>query len=430
MAVTSSQFAGFLRTAIDGVPLLWRPDRRFKSFCVACQFARPFGQSVAARALLPSLLVQGTRRDPDRPALARRMELQYGAHMAPGTSKRGETHVLRLGLDSVSGEFLPGRPRQLAEGLLLLEDLLCRSRLAEGTLPADAFERERRQALASARAVFDDKAAWANQRALERACAGEPYATPEHGGVEAIAALAAGEPERARRDFLAQGASCIAAIGALDGAELEELARGFVGRLGPRSPSPGSEPVQPTRREPSRTTEPVDAGQSKLVLVFRVPWTREPRLWGARSLFASMLGGGAHGRLFRVLREERSLCYYAHANMDPDKGLLLVQVGLDRDAAAGAEAEMLRQLAELQAGGFTPAELDVARRQLVHSLRQVDDQAGARLDYTLRRWQRGEDLTPEQGIELVMGLQRDDLVAASGGIWLDHVYLLAGGARA
>ena len=92
-------FAGFKRTEVAGVPVLWLPDTRFKTFCIHLAARRTLDERAAARSVLPVLLMQGTANYPDGPALARRMESLYGAMVAPGSSKEGEVHVLRFGLD-------------------------------------------------------------------------------------------------------------------------------------------------------------------------------------------------------------------------------------------------------------------------------------------------------------------------------------------
>ena len=88
-------FAGFKRTDLAGVPVLWLADHRFKTFAVRISARRPLDDRAAARSLLPALLLQGTANYPDRPSLARRMESLYGAMIAPACSKEGEVHVLR-----------------------------------------------------------------------------------------------------------------------------------------------------------------------------------------------------------------------------------------------------------------------------------------------------------------------------------------------
>ncbi|MCA8956034.1 MAG: insulinase family protein [Planctomycetes bacterium] len=423
-------FAGFSRTDILGVPVLWKHDSRFKSFRLHLASRRALDQRAAARALLPGLLMQGTAQHRDRPALARRMEELYGASVNPVSGKVGETHVLRFAVDCVAGEFLPGRPDQLADGLDLLTELLARPMLEDGGFPAVVFERERRQAVHDARAVADDRAAWAAQQAMALACVGEPMAIPEHGGVPAIEALDRFAPEQARQDFLSRGELLVVGMGALpeDAAFLAQV-RTFLGSfldaVHARQPEPVPPAVQRTVTERRSAVERVDLQQSKLVLLFRVPWTDDPKTWMARALGVSMLGGGPHSRLFREVREKRSLAYYAQAGLDRHKGLLLVHVGLDEAAAGAVEAETLGQLAQLANGAFTGDELDTARAGILSTITALTDGIRSHMQFVEDQWNLGLDRTPEDLFRSYLEIDAAQVADSLSGIQLDFSYLLA-----
>ncbi len=419
-------FAGFERHEIAGIPVLWQRDERFKTFRFAFHAQCPLDETAAARALLPSLLMQGTTRNPDRPSLARRMEQLYGASVAPGAAVVGAAHVLKFSLDMVAGRYLPERPDQLGDGLRFLSDFLARPRLESGRFNTQVFEREQTQLADAVRAIADNKTSHAAQRALQLACAGETIGIPDHGGLDAILALDAVEPEQARVDFLARGQCWAVAMGALPEGEFLDSVGGFLEQLPERSEGslPAIDPVQP--RQARRDIERCELQQSKLVLTFRIPDSKAAELWVGRRLFASLLGGGPHSRLFREVREKHSLAYYAQAQADLHKGLLMVQTGLDEAAAGKAEAEILRHVAQLQAGDFSEEELEVAKAGVMSSLTSIDDSIAQRCAFTSDRWLIGSDRTPAQQAEEYARATREEVIAAAEGIWLDHVFLLAG----
>lgn len=423
----SEAFAGFRAAQVKGIPTYHLRDLRFKTFRLTLTARRPLDQRAAARSLLSSLLLQGTTTDPDRPTLARRMESLYGATVAPGTGKIGESHMLRFALDCVAGDFLPDRPDQLAAGLSFLAEILSQPRLDGEGFPEGVFLRERRQAADAVRALFDDKAAYAWQQAVGRACEGEPMAIPEHGGVEAIEALDRCAPEAARRDFLANGQACVIAMGVLPEDDRQLLAgiEAFLEALPRRSPQPVPAAIERPQSERRSNIERVDLQQSKLVLVFRVPLSEDSRLWMARRLLTNMLGGGPHSRLFREVRERQSLAYYAQCSMDRHKGLVFVQVGLDEKSAEAVEAETRKQLTELQSGRFTGEELETARAILLSGLATIDDSITSRMNFVEEQWVLGLDRTPEEIARNYAEITADEVAGSLDGIWLDYSYLLA-----
>ena len=158
LPVMTEAFAGFRAAEVRGIPLFYRRDRRFKTFRLTLTTRRPLDERAAARSLLSPLMLEGVTTDPERPTLHRRMESLYGATVAPGTGKLGESHLLTFALDCVAGDYLPGKPDQLGAGLAFLAEILAHPRLSGDGFPDDVFQREQRQAVDDVRALFDDKA--------------------------------------------------------------------------------------------------------------------------------------------------------------------------------------------------------------------------------------------------------------------------------
>jgi predicted Zn-dependent peptidase len=407
---------------VHGVPVLWLPDARFKSFRASLVLQRPLDGRTAARALLPSLLVEGTEHYQDRVQLQRAQERLYGAVATPGTGRLGETTVLRLLGEGVAGDFLPGRPDQIGGVLALLAELLLRPRLHDGGFADDVFVQQQAQLLAAARAVADDKAAFARQRALELGCVGEPYAVPDHGGQAAIAALDRWAVEGARNDFLQHGRSWCVAMGALP-ADLPSRLEGLLAALPARPNAAPLPAVEPARRAPRSAVEYADAVQSKQVLLFRSKRPAQRELCALHAM-VSLFGGGPHSRLFQQVREKQSLAYYASAGVDHHKGVLLVQAGIDVGRGAAVQAAVEGELAALARGDFTDTELATAIAQITGALPAIDDSLAARMQYTGEQWLLGNDQTPTQRLASYAAVRRDDVVAAAASVWLDFAYLL------
>ncbi len=248
------RFAGFQLRSACGVPVLFDEDRRFKTMRVLVYARRPLGSpaTVAARCILPSLLLHGTARDQGRPAIARRMEELYGAVVVPSVSKVGECQVLRMSLDGVAGAFLPGHPPQLEDGLEFLGDLITSPRLQGDGFPEPIFQRERRQALDAVRTRIDDRGSFARDEALRLACVGEPHAILEFGGEAELRNLTRRDPESARQDLLERAETFVVARGAFDADELARAIDGFRARLPARREEKGLPPVTVPPRAPPR----------------------------------------------------------------------------------------------------------------------------------------------------------------------------------
>lgn len=418
----TERFAGYEHIDIAGWPVLLRRDPRFKRFLLSCALRRPLGADYAARAMLPALLQHGTTQHRDRPALACAKERLYGAHIGPLVLRHGEAAVLQFDAEVVAGDFLPGRPDQFGAARDLLLDCALRPRLIEDDFPAGLFAREQLHAVAQARAVFDDKGAYARQRALELACAGEPYGIPEFGGEAAIAAVRPEQPATMLRDFVQHGARVCIGNGALPDDAAAALAP-LLGAL-EGQPSPLPESCSAPARAGSRVRERATMQQAKVVLVYRFPRPRQVASHCALQACFSLWGGGPHSRLFREVRERRSLCYYAGSSGDPHKGVATVQIGCDAAAVDAVVAETERQRQELADGRFEASELATALATIGGPLTAVDDTLAGSARFAAEQWVLGFDQEPAARLRSYLAVTAEEVAAAAASIQLDLDYAL------
>lgn len=294
------------------------------------------------------------------------------------------------------------------------------------------FLRERDQALANARAVVDDKTRYARLRAVLAACDGEPYGREDHGGEAAIAAVSPEQPAAMLTDYLERGSPFVVLAGVLPddpASQLPLLAAlpRSESRLStpPRSVSlDTTPPVQPAKRAVRVVRERAEMQQAKVVLVLRTPPPRSSAELCALHVALSLWGGGPHSRLFTEVREKRSLCYYASAGGDSDKGLVVVQSGCDPASASAVAEQAMAQLSELAVGRFTDAELATAIAVCQGPLRSIDDSPAMRLSFTAEQFLRGFDEDPEQRIQGLARVSCDDVRAVASSCWLDLDYAL------
>jgi predicted Zn-dependent peptidase len=204
----------------------------------------------------------------------------------------------------------------------------------------------------------------------------------------------------------------------------------LLGSLAAAREGPAPAPVLPPRRQAARTHESAPMQQAKVVLVFR---TRPPESVAslcALQVCLGLWGGGPHSRLFREVRERRSLCYYAGASGDAQKGLVLVQVGCDRGAVDAVVAEVQAQLALLGAGEFTDEELATAVAVITGPLLGIDDSLAGRMHFVAEQWLLGIDQDPDARRHSIGAVTREAVAAAAASLWLDHEYALLPGEEA
>ncbi len=159
----------------------------------------------------------------------------------------------------------------------------------------------------------------------------------------------------------------VAAAGNLVHAEVVELVGEALAaasaRAGSASPAvPRRGPALALAEAPGLVLRPEDTEQVHLMLGVPALSRHDPRRT-ALSVLNTALGGGPSSRLFQEVRERRGLAYSVYSSHTgySDTGLLAVYAGCAPERLEEVTAVVRSVLAEVAAGGLTPAE--VARAQ-------------------------------------------------------------------
>ena len=411
----------------EGVTFRSIRDDRFKNMRLAVSFLTPMRkETAAANALLPPIMSRTSREYPDYTKMAEHLSELYGAGLSADVQKLGDMQVLSLRATGLADRYvLEGEAVSLEYSKLLCSVIFDPLRDGEGKFPEDSFLQEQRQAVEMLDSERNDKRTYARQRCEEILCEGEPYGVNRAGSREDVLRLSREELVPAWESLLRSAQIEILALGCCDPQPVARLFREAFEKI-PREPA---EPFPTVRREaraePKRVEEKMDVAQSKLVLGFRtgdVPEEEE----SAFRLMSVVLGGTPHSKLFLNVREKLSLCYYCSARFQLQKGILLVESGVETKNAGRAEQEILRQLDEVRAGHVTEEELAAAKLSLCNSLRTVEDYLGGMESWYLSQVFRGRILTPEEAAAAVSAVTCEQVAQAARKMKLDTVYCLAG----
>ncbi len=262
------------------------------------------------------------------------------------------------------------------------------------------------------------------RRLVETMHAGTPFARHPWGTVEEAGALA--EPAvhaawDAVRDELPARLFVVGDVSrerALDAAA--RLTRGR--RRRPVAP-PQAPPELPDR--PARSVREVQAlAQSKLAMGFRV---RSPLLRSAAApLFGIVLGGDSHSRLFKRVREAEGLAYGCSAGVSLETATLVVQAGIDADAAPRVRELVAQELVRLAGDGVTEEELALSRRAQLRRLDNLGDAPRAACAFRLSALLSGRPHVVAEARRRVEGVTPEQVVAVAGACAEDTVFLLEG----
>ena len=401
-------------------------DRKFKHNCISISLLTPLEkETVTVNALLPYLLRRGSKNCPDFTELEKSLCELYGASLSAEVGKTGERQILSCSIVGIDDRFALEGESVSAGCARLLGEILLAPNITHGAFPEEDVRLERQNLIDTIQADINDKRAYTINQCRALMNEGHRLAIPKYGWADKAGEIT---PQAAARQYAslidtARIEIIFVGCGSPEGAR-EEFARLF-GSLD-RHPQPFTpQPIVETAAAVKEKTVEMEIAQSKMALGFRTGHLASKGEVDAMKLMTFLYGGSPFSRLFVHVREEKSLCYYCAARFDQITGIMLVDIGVERDNQPQARAAILEQLDAVAKGEFTSEELESARLSYVNSLRSVPDSLSGLESWYLGQILRDASATPEEEAAAMGAVTREDVIAAAKKVTLDTVYFLA-----
>ncbi|MCY0869684.1 MAG: insulinase family protein, partial [Firmicutes bacterium] len=270
----------------------------------------------------------------------------------------------------------------------------------------------------------NDKIAYATERCLAEQCGAEPWGLPRLGFVDDIGQLTPESLYAVWRNMVENAAVHLYVVGPHELSAVLQVAQDLFSLRGNPAMGLRIEPAATVGATAREVVEEMEVGQGKLHIGLRTGLGLASDLYPALLVYNGILGGFAHSKLFLNVREKASLAYYASSRLDALKGLLMISSGIDISNFAQARDIIGQQLAHMRAGEISEQELQFTQDALITRYLQSDDQplAGA----TLQMYSRltGRDRTPQDLIDGIRRVGKEDVVAVAQGVAEDVVYFL------
>lgn len=394
----------------------------FKTGYLAVDFVMPLTvENATGMSLLASVMSRGCKAYPRMDQISRYLAKNYGASFSIQSGKAGEMELLSFAFTYLDNEYAIDGEDIRGAILTLFREMVYHPLVENDAFSAEYVDQEKVNLTDKITGLFNDKRLYSLERCKSLMCADEAYGINEMGTKEAVAAFDATSLYAYFRKLMEEAHIVITYVGKNCGEFLDDLAAGFSAR---KCPMPDTE-VCRGRDAVSEVLDPMELNQSKLNLGFRLGATALKNGAACR-LFNVLYGGSATSKLFMNVRERLSLCYYCSSNIDRFKNVMFVSSGVEAAKYEEARREIEVQLAAVAAGDFTDEELENARVYLIDSLRGALDSEGALASMMIAGTLRGELKTPEQEIEEISRVSREEIIAVAREIRLDTVYFLKG----
>jgi len=187
--------------------------------------------------------------------------------------------------------------------------------------------------------------------------------------------------------------------------------------------------IQPTivERHVSQVREVVErmnVNQAKLSVGFRTNIEPNSENYYKLMLYNSILGGGIHSKLFQNVREKNGMAYYVFSRLEKFKGLMVISAGIEISNKDKAYEVIVKQLEDMKNGNISDYEFESSIKSIETGIKSLKDSQLQIVDFNLSQIIAGAKDSPDDIIEKVKKVSRQDVIDIANCIEMDTVYFL------
>ena len=409
-----------------GITLRCFPDNRFKQGCLSVQFVRQMRREEAAmNALLPTVLLRGTKTAPDMRDIVLRLDDLYGANVGPHVRRIGDYQTTGLFCGFMEDKYAFGGDSILEPMKTFLGQLLFEPVLENGVFCAEYVESEKVNLISAIEAQKNNKRTYALSRMLKIMCKNDSFGIPRAGEAAQVRAITPESLFAHYHRVLRESPIEVFYVGSQQPEKVAELLKPmFVGLDRDYQPLPGQTACNPGPA--GSHTEVMDVSQGKLCLGYTTEITRKDPRFYAMQVFNCLWGSGMTCKLFMNVRERMSLCYDISSSYQSLKGLVIASAGIDFDQKANVCAEIANQLEMCCQGNITEDEMNAAKQMLLTQLEAVHDSPDSIEGYYAPSVLSGGIIPPEDYKQRVTEVTVQQVAEAAKTVKLHTTYFLRG----
>ncbi len=180
-----------------------------------------------------------------------------------------------------------------------------------------------------------------------------------------------------------------------------------------------------TRSKKLTDKEQIEGSQSKLAIACTVNGLSQYERNYPLSLFNIIFGGSSDSKLFKVVREENSLCYTIYSVPNKLDNLILIRAGIDKDSYDKCITLIEKCLTDMCKGNFTDSDINMAKEYFNTALEELEDSESKIINNYYMMELIGTD-TIEEKREKMNKVTKEEIIKVAKKVSIDTIFLLEG----
>ena len=405
----------------DGVYFSYINDKRFKMNRIDVVFVDTLSKKrVSMNALIPSILSTSNSNYPTMFEFNRKLMGNYSSCISDYARKIGDNEYFGLYATVLDNAYALDGEDILAETVTLLRDCIFSPYLENGVFPEKTVDIQKKNLIDYNDNEIINKSLYTLRKGLKVALKGEPAAESVYGENEDIAEITPEAAYNSYKEILRTKNVEIMCVGPGNFAVVEQIIGDAFRAIERKVDNFNRSLPSVIKSETAVESEFMSVSQSKLLMVFKTELTEHSPF----VMMSDLFGGDVFSKLFSVVREKLSLCYYCHSRFVTSKKIITVECGVEKENIEKAKKAILEQLEEIKKGNFTDEDMDKARLSMRNSMNAIGDRVSSTSSWYLTNLLINENNTPEQEADAYDAVTREDVVKAANSLVLDTVFVL------
>ncbi|UUV98114.1 EF-P 5-aminopentanol modification-associated protein YfmF [Vagococcus luciliae] len=405
------------------------PTNKYKTVRIVVRFATPLDAITSSkRSLLASLMETNSLNFPDQVALSKKLAELYGAGFYVSVNRTGNQHYLSIGLNVINDNIAPNGVSILEDSVEFLKEIIFNPNIKNNAFDTETFAREKENLIVDIESIFDDKQTYAAMSLQNLFFSdNKNQKTPSFGDINQIKQETPESIAEYYTHMIAHDKIDILVSGNVEEGYVERCFKNF-GFVDREEMETDLFYKQPFKNIIQQKSEVLPVVQSKLNIGYHCDVYYHDDMYFPLMVFNGLFGGFPHSKLFLNVREKHSLAYYASSSIDPFRGFISVQTGIDSSNRERVLRLVNEQLKNMTAGEFSDELLEQTKKMLINQyLLSSDNQRSVVEQYYLFSNIPYADLPQEEWMSKMNAVTKEDVQDVATGINLQAVYFMEGG---
>lgn len=411
---------------MQGYTLHLIPTKKFKTITMSLRLQNHLTkEDTTKRALLTFVLIAATNKFPSTKELASYLDGCYGAGLSTNVATKGKSQIINVYSQFVNEEYLPVKESLLKQQIQLMSDIFFDPYIKDGCFDEKIVELKKKELSERLQANKDDKFSYALDKLFEYMGNNQTLGIPSTGYEEEINKIQAKDLYEYLQKCIHEDEKHLYVVGDIQEEDVE-LFKKYLKFPQNSNHYESSYIFEDDRKDVLEIIEKQDITQSKLNMGYRIDCDFIHENHYAFTVFNALFGGYSQSRLFKVVREENSLCYYVSSSYDAFNGVMLVNAGIEANDYAKTRELIKMQLEDIQAGHLDENEITVAKIMLQNSLKKTNDEAMSMMSLAYNRDITNKKETNDEYIEKLLNVTKEQIIEVANKVELDTIFFLTG----